>query len=246
MPSFLYFADSYLNPISADAIDGFGLRYAFENAATHGPLTTHTPSGNPGTIFADCQRLGGDDLSYRPDEQVWRKLPATGAGPQIYVGCWRDRKPTPADLERRAQVPGEFVRLADGAEWLVPRLRFFAGENGFETALPTLIDVDDAGNLVVAGVADEHAGLERLGQRLIEGMFAGELELAPRLTVKEAVESVAQLLAVNYVVSTVELGKQLLGALANNDTLMAACRAAVDYKTAASWAEKKSARGAAG
>lgn len=246
MSTFLYFAANCLNPITPDVIDRLGLRYAFDNvaaSAAHGVITGRTPSSTPGTIFADGERLGSTDLAYRPDEQVWRPLPNK---PDCYVGYWQAHKPTAAHLARSKFVDGEFVRLADGQEWLVPRVRMFAGDDGFRTALPTLIDVDDDGELVIAGVAAEQAHLDEIGQRLLAGMFAAELELAPRLSVKEAVGIVAALLAVNYVVSTVELGKRMLGVLATDDSLMAACRAAVDYATAADWTEKKSAGAAVG
>lgn len=246
MSTFLYFAANVLNPITPDVIDRLALRYAFDNvaaSAAHGVITGRTPSNTAGTIFADSERLGSTDLAYRPDEQVWRPLPGK---PACYVGYWQAHKPTAAHLLRAKVTDGEFVQLADGQEWLVPRVRMFGGEDGFRTALPTLIDVDDAGELIVGGLADEHAELDRLGQRLLEGMFGAELELAPRLSVKEAVETVAQLLAVNYVVSAVELGKRMLGVLANDDSLIAACRAAVDYATAVDWTEKKSAGVVAG
>lgn len=249
MSTFLYFAGGFINPITPAVIDRFGLRYAFDNrdaSAAHGTLGGRTPSAGPGTIFADSERLGSLDLAYRPEEQVWRPLPSRTDAPPLFVGYWKEHKPTAAHLLRAKFVDGEFVRLADGQEWLVPRLRMFAGKNGFLSALPAYIDVGDDGELQFSGVSDEHAELEALGERLIEALFKAELGTAPRMTIKEAVETAAKLLAVNYVVSAVELGRRMLGTLANDGSLMDACRAAADHAAALDWAEKKSAGEAAG
>ena len=123
----------------------------------------------------------------------------------------------------------------------MPRLRFWADEGGFRPALPQLAELGDDGQWLVGGVAREYAALEPIAERLLDAMLKAPLEQAPHLTLVEALDAAAALLAVNYRVSKIEL--VMLGVLATDQSLMDLCRAAVDYDQAVAYVEKKSAAG---
>jgi len=230
----MYFADGFTNPITDEAVDHLDLRYAFDEVPMNGSLSTRTPSGSQGMIMADRVRLGELDLAYRPDSQEWRKCPGNES---IYVGYWKKAAPTPSDLARDKQLPGEEVELADGAKWLIPRLRFWGGDSGYQVALPTRVDLDESGQWTVGGVVPQYAEIDKVAARMFEGMVSAKVGSGLPLTVAEALDIVAALLSVNYAVSKIEL--VMIGALSTNCGLEEACRVAMDYETAEQWAQKK-------
>ena len=242
MSGFLYFIER-LGAASIDVLRDMGLGYAFDSAP--GMAACDGPGNISGLLVADLARLGEYTFGYLPAEQTWRRCPAKG-GAIAHVGFYTAAKPTPAGLARAKQLPGKAVKLGDGHEWTVPLLRFHDGDDGFRTALPVDYDVDDEGNWIVGGTTDAYEELDRVAQRLVDGMLLAELGKAPRITTGEALDIASSLLGWNYTVSKAELGRQMLGLLRRDETLMEVLKAAIDFDTLDAWAVKKNGEAAGG
>lgn len=234
MSGFLYFAPGLRTLDPAADVDRLKLRYAFERSPSWSDDGGKSPSGAAGVIFADSTRgLSSNDgepsISYFPDEQVWRKRPACD-GPEVWIGYYKSRPPLPSELIRSKTLPGERVLLSDGHAWLAPRLLFWAGDGGYQVELPTKIDFNDAGELVKGEVLAPYAALTTLVDRLYAMMVGGK-----PLSTAEAVETAGTILGINYVVGEREL--MLLGALAQDASLLAIGEVAADSQRANRWAE---------
>lgn len=244
MSGFLYFLPNLDKPVELADCERAGLGYAFDRAPQSSPISGRTPSGTPGMLVWDAKRLGSCVPAYRPAEQTWRRMPRGGTrhDADLYLGMYRSPAPGPETLARELQLAGEWVKLADGREWLVPRLRFFSAQAGFVTALPVRADLDDEGHWIVGEIDPRFQSLDKVGARLYEAMVDGELGTAPRLTPSELLDIAAELLCANYCVSRVECA--MLRLLSNDDLLTRIARVAMDWQTALEWAEKKSAASA--
>lgn len=94
----------------------------FDAKSSTGPAT-EAGHVDAGAVFA-WRTPGAHRWGFEPDEQTWiaaaadpeRDLPAG----RYYVGCWNASPPTPRDLSRRYQERGDFLKLGDGHDWLVP------------------------------------------------------------------------------------------------------------------------------
>ena len=234
MTAFLYYAPGPGKLVTADRLKELGVEYAFDASPASCDINGRTPTGGQGWLFADTS--GGMSLAYRGDEQTWRKIPKS----ELWIGYYKDALPTPDTLARANQLDGDKVRLDDGNQWQVPRLRLFSGDDGFQVALPQKVDMDDDGVWVVGGVNPQHNRLNEIADRLYEAMvtsLAGEDESIKPLSSSEALDFTCELLQVNYRVSKIEAVQ--LGLLGTQDSLMAACDAAMDYDTALEWVKKK-------
>lgn len=90
------------------------------------------PDGGAGILFY-WEDLGRPDSNARGgvflDSQEWK--PEQGAAtPRFWIGWEKDRKPTPADLERKKMHAGEAVTLCDGNAWTIPLARQLPHVNG--------------------------------------------------------------------------------------------------------------------
>lgn len=235
MAGFLYFADGIVNPLTETERRALALEYAFETTPVSARID-RTPSGVTGTLIADERRLAGATFGYDADAQVWRKRPGDDA---VWVGYWRDMRPTPPDLLRRQTVRGEWLTLGDGQRWLAPRLLTFDAEDGFAIDLPCHADLNAAGQWINGDVLADYRPLVPVAERLYEGMLRAELGLAERLSTEELLTITCELLAVNYCVGPLEVA--LLGLLTLDENLKAVTRVAADFETALAWWEKKSA-----
>lgn len=234
MSGFLYFIDGLVNPLTEKHIADYGLGYAFERKPMSGRIDGRTPSGSSGTLLADETRLGSMDMVYRLEDQVWRKYPGSAS---VYVGFYKNTPPTPATLSRDKQVKGESVELAGSLAWMVPRLRFWAGEDGYQVCLPSRAGIDDDGNWIIDGLEENQSALDALADRLYAGMVLALINKAEPLENVEALDALTTLLGVNYVVSKAELG--VLRCLPLDQRLIAALRSAIDLKRVEDWVQKK-------
>lgn len=237
MSGFLYFIDGLVNPLTDAHISERELNYAFEQKPQSFRLEGRTPSGGAGTLIADEGRLGTMTFAYRPDEQLWRKLPGCDG---VHVGYYKESKPSPTSLKRKTQLAGEAVVLADGHEWLAPRLRYWAGDEGFVVCLPGRAGLGDAGQWIIARDDPQYADLDALAHRLYAGIVLAATGLAQSLELIEALDAAARLLSLNYIVSRAEVG--ILEILPVNHELTevrAVCRAAIDFNRMEEWAQKK-------
>lgn len=81
--------------------------------------TINGPDGKVGRLFGFSQST---PLVYRQNQQEWvPAYPLNGldAG-RYHVGFWKDKPPTPADLQRPFPITGRAVRFGDGNDWVVP------------------------------------------------------------------------------------------------------------------------------
>jgi hypothetical protein len=238
MSSFLYFASGITTPITLERVAQLDLRHAFDSVPMHGPIDGRTPSGAAGMIMANSSDDSTVDLRYWPDSQVWRKRPGDEC---VWVGYWKDLPPTESDLARSKQMPGDVVTLADGNEWRVPRLWWHAEQNGFQLALPTYYDLADTGEWICGAIDEAFAHLKALADRLLAGVyFVDADESVPRLTTSEMLELAPALLSVNYAISPIECA--ILKLFKRDGTLRKIAEAAVDYETAMTWVQKKTAQ----
>ncbi len=235
MSSFLYFCDRASQPITLEQTQEWGLGYAFDSKPASCPIEGRTPSGAPGWLFFDHARLGNAFPGYNSALQEWRKIPSS----DLWVGFDKGNRPGPETLMRSKVIDGELVALADDQQWLIPRLRIFAGARGFQSVLTVLADLDDEGNWVAGKVVDGEK-FDALADRLIEGMIYSidNSEIAP-LTTSEMLNISTSLLQANYYVDKIEVA--MLGLLTNDDLLERVGDAAVEVLTALEWAEKKNA-----
>ena len=232
MTAFLYFAPGHTKPVTLDCVRALGLGYAFTESPASSDVSGRTPTGGQGWLFTSAKTV----LAHREEKQTWRKIP----GSDCWAGYWNDSVPWPGGLAKSEQIDGVPVNLGDGNKWLIPRLRMFAGEDGFQTALPMIADLNDAGEWVAAETTADCESLNKIGDRLYEAMvisLASEDESIRPLITSEALDITCELLAANYHVSKIEVA--MLRLLTTDDTLMEAARAAMDWETAMDWAQKK-------
>lgn len=119
------------------------------------PMVCEAPTPCPDGGEARGQLLFFDDGPNRPgpmpaldrDKQTWRKLtPRDGLGNNRgWIGWWNLQRPGPGCLARRKMHRGETLGLGDGAEWLVPCIRY----------MPASLEFDDGGNYSPR-LVDEH------------------------------------------------------------------------------------------
>lgn len=217
MPQFVYFArdKADLPACAFDSPPSF--------AVAQGP---GGESGWLASADADCVR-------YSEESQEWAAI-ADG----VWVGMQRSAPPTPIDLARSEQLPGETLTLADRGAWLVPRLRVHAGQYGWATALPSRMR-RDAGQWVGGEVLPEHADADALGAELLDRMIGayeqqGLPDPSGGMSFAQAADYAARVLAINYRVGPEELA--MLGALPMDDRLAGVLRTACDYDQAEAWA----------
>lgn len=171
MAAFIYAIEGYKGPVTKDLLRSWGLAHLFDGMPYHAPGVL-VPGGKSkrgvvGTILCDQPRLEPLEAVYRPEEQVWRKVPppAGGSGlPTIWCGHYQTALPTAADLVRDELVAGETVKLCDGGAWQVPLVRqpqrdAGSGAVSSRCALPVYFDVDDDGQLCDGAVDEKYAWL---------------------------------------------------------------------------------------
>lgn len=235
MSGFLYFTEEATRPVSPEDVDEWGLGYAFDGRPASTDLRGRTPSGGNGWLFGDQVRLGNAPFGYRPESQKWRQIPKS----PVWLGFSTELLPGPESLQRAEQLDGELVTLTDGFEWLIPRLRFWAGDEGYQTALPVKANLNDEGEWVFGESTGQGARLEAISARLFQGMWESLAEGSTEkpLSIAELLDTASELIGVNYVVSRVEVAA--LGLLTNDALLSRIARVAMDFDRAMEWAQKK-------
>jgi len=246
MPGFLYFKPAHMSAVTPADLAAWGLEYAFTGSLGGSVCIRNTPSGGPGQIFADAERMGGLAIAMAMGEQVWRKLP----GQDLYVGYWRDHKPGPQDLARPQRIDGYEVQLADGHSWLIPLVRRFDVPTlSTVSQLPCYMELGEDGKWHRGQVLAVHAHLWNVTEPVANALLGEYVEEESREISDEAIfAAVVALLGANYVVGPAELS--LIQALTNEARTHAAVMAACDWLTFMQWSDlqKKSAspRAAAG
>lgn len=238
MPGFMYFVETEKPVTNLEQIRSFGLGYAFDEMPVVSKLE-RTPTGRPGVLIVDEARLSPRIGRYKPSEQTWRTFG------NMAVGYYSDAKPTPSDLIRREALPGRYVTLSDGNEWLIPQVYLWEDDRAVK-ALPKFMDVDEHGEWVEGDVVAKYAPLvTRLTpffDKWCESVKQA-VEKGTDFTLDYSIDHCTAVIATNYCVSPRELA--ILQAIEKDMTpalvLFIACdlTTAIDYLTEA-FSEKKS------
>lgn len=183
-----------------------GLGYAFESNPAPRPVDSG-PDGQRGVVLcATDERIG-----FYPGKQTWRRFPGNATG--LWCGMFDDQPPRPGDLARAELVPGNWLRLEDGHQWLAPMARRFEEIEDrlcWSHTLPTSLELDDEGRVVQGDVRPRYRRLWELAMRYEEAYLTAAADAPSRsgmvkFDFAEADELVPLALQVNYRVSLVEL-----------------------------------------
>lgn len=140
--------------IALDECAEYGLGHAFNS--THPPKCCKSSEGprpdrSGGIILSSTT----DRIGYYPNRQKWR---AMHGNPDVWIGMETEHVPTPSDLAHEKQADGEWLTLADGNRWLIPRARQWEEHEQLvlpREVLPAPLDVNEFGHLV-RGEIDKH------------------------------------------------------------------------------------------
>ncbi len=222
MGQLLYFIEG-VEAVSPELLKQLGLAYAFEAGCAQ-RRAGNGPGEQTGVVCA----ADSDQVGYFPQSQVWHRLPAIAAAPAVWVGWVSAAPPTPQSLLRKDAIDGHAVTLADGQEWIVPIAQRWTG-SGFSRAVGARMKLDAEGRWVEGDVLPRCAGLWRVANRwqdLREQSSDGE---AASLTIAEAADMCAEILAVNYRISRAEVG--CLQLLDDREAYTAILDATIDLRT---------------
>lgn len=238
--SFLYYRAQQTRNVTTKDVTAWGLTYAFEN----NPLTcvchNNTPTGSAGVVFADAARVGEARVKMDMENQVWKKMPRPGQ-PDVYVGYWKDARPTPEKLARRQMLNGFTLTMRDKSQWRVPLVRFLdKGSDSLVSGLPTSVGLDDNGEFAAGDVVEEYAYLYELMGKYAANMQAGTLvDLFESLSMKDLCSDAKRLLQANYVVDAAEISQLKLWQVSRDECVEANAiiLAAIDYQNYHDWEE---------
>ena len=228
MAGFLYFRAGDTRSVDHRSAAELGLDYALSDAQLTSREAIAGPAGLRGVVFAD-ERQQAEAPGYYADRQVWRELPRHEGRPRLFVGYYRDAKPTPAELLRERSLPGLIVTMADGLPWQVPEV--ISRESGeSECRLPCQLDYDLDGRIVPGEPIEAYRVLWELITPIAAALFDGE-----PLDDGQVQRGVVALLQANYRVALPELVQ--LGVLANDASLATAVMASCQYDELLRWAD---------
>lgn len=215
MAGFLYYFPGDA-PLSRETLSAAG--FALANLAeVPGRECTNGPDKGTGWVFALSSPSTPDGIQplnvYRPEEQQWRE----GYDGKLWLGWQNADPPNRADLQRKVEVSGRPVTMADGKAWMVPILRDRMGNAG----LPATLAPGPNRTVVQISVLPEFGEL----WALVEELWRAVSVDSARLTQAELFAVACRALAMNYRVGPWEIAQ--LG-LFTTDTLASVFAAIVD------------------
>lgn len=224
MAGFLYFAPGDLATVSNSQANQWGLGHV---AGRDGSLTSRQVSASIGSgcVFALADDHRGS-VKFDAEKQTWRKIPEKFTTRELWIGWWNDDRPGVSDLVRKNQLPGRMVELLNGERWQVPILRKWEYEDRlqFSTTLPTIIDFNDVGELVIGDVAPQYKQVWDLSLRVAQRVVFGDASVE----FDEVIALAGPLLGLNYRVSIIEV--VMLGLISTQEA-QTIVRAALDLDT---------------
>lgn len=213
MAGFLYYLSGGAMGVEIKALQEQGLGYAFDKSLNRREIKGGPDRGD-GVLLSDCARVPSELLGYWPEKQTWRKIPGIPAN--AWSGFYADNRPTPEDLARPEQLPGHWLELLDGRQWLVP-MALEAAENGerwiFDNKIPVALDLDDEGRWTSGPVLPVYRRFHEVAEAWFDDCLnAGNSAEAQddgsyqvKLALKSDVfESAVQVLSVNYAIGRIE------------------------------------------
>lgn len=83
--------------------------------------------GTKGSIFTLKGKCSDDiKIGFYHDEQTWTNIPKyDGTKGRLWIGYYKDNKPTPKNFLRKDYIDGYYLELGDGKEWIIPIARRF-------------------------------------------------------------------------------------------------------------------------
>jgi hypothetical protein len=185
-----------------------GLGYVFDpetSAKTKTPFNPIQVNNGPGGKHGLIVSLSDEHIGYYKDKQVWKQEIDT----EYWVGMWTDsaKRPTPESLARENQIKGQWLRLADGHDWLLPMARHWVeidDELRFEHTLPTRLTRNAAGYWRSGEVTERYRELWRIATDLMSAYVTNSF-----VEFTEEDNAVVECFKTNYRVSAMEI--DLLG-----------------------------------
>lgn len=174
--------------------------------------------------------FSGEKIGYYPEQQAWRRR-----SPGVWVGMWKDDRPTPEELAVEDQQEGHFVAMRDGRRWLCPMAREWIGEEAKWTSrVPAAMEINDNGEWIRGEVEKRYRRLWEIATAHWDSLGDSDKSMPLCKLTDLAVEC----LAVNYRIGRVEAS--LLGLFDDQGRAsLAVLNAAVDLPTIEEWMKKK-------
>lgn len=222
MRHFLYYLPGLQTPPTEALIKSEGLAPSVgDGCRSRG--TDSGPDSTAGQVVAPAGEAG---IGYWPDRQTWMKCGS------YWIGWENGKQPGPEDLKREELIEGEMVKMGDGREWLIPMIR--STIRG--TCLPQGLVLNEEGEWSPRPMKvyqELSADAERLWE-WFELAIVGDESLPTeadkdkivQASTEELADIVCHAMSVNYKVARSEVSA--LGLL-NDFTIVAACRAIVDW-----------------
>lgn len=117
MSGFLYFIPNK-DEIAVAEIRNLPMAYAFEKRESISQVLLGAgPASASGVLFASKQRVPVTRLKYDASKQTWIEWEG------FHVGFWNESRPTPDELIRSETLPGKYIELGDGNDWMIPVAR---------------------------------------------------------------------------------------------------------------------------
>lgn len=194
--------------ITLDQLLELGLGYVFEPetaAQCKTPFEPRPVSNGPGGQHGLVVSLSGDWLGFHQDLQEWKQELDT----DYWVGMWTaaDKRPTPETLARQNLITGQWLRLEDGHDWLIPMARHWVEFDDtiiYQRTLPTRLTRTEQGHWRSGDVKPRYRELWRLATEFLTALTEGTLA-----DFTEQDNLVMECFRTNYRVSAIEL--DLLG-----------------------------------
>ena len=166
--------------------------------------TTEGPDGRSGIIITSA-RTGPPCI--RGFAVNWVRLQGAAGG--AWVGLDGVDRVSSKSLQRDQLHPGSPVKLRDGQSWIVPRvLAWHVGNHVdspavYSPTMPTILDIDDEGNVVDGAVVDEYRDITTIALELVASI---RMTTPAARIVADAkwYRFAADVLAINYTIGIVE------------------------------------------